>query len=621
LTNKFKDLSFKTLFDAAADAMLLVDSIGQVIDANPSALQLLEYTETTIRGITVEELMPARFRGQHHHYRDTFYKKPSKRSMGNGIDLFALSSSGKELAVDISLSPIEAQGQIYNLITFYSADKRREMEQALRISEERRQLSNHAANLGIFERSLTSGALYLDEKALELLGTEPEGDLGDEKLLLKIIPEDCASTQAALDRALDPNGDGRYHAEYRIIRPIDGIERHLNAVGKVHFEGGRATRLMGILQDITEHKQTRDILKKSRDQLTIFIQQAPISVAMLDQNMNYITYSTRWLTQFGRGYDNLVGRNHYAVHPDLPVEWKVVHQQVLAGATWENNDDKWTQNDGSIYWLRWSSIPWFDENSKVGGIIITAEDITAQKMLDKQFQEQRIEAESLLKQQVAANTASAIAHELNQPLAAISAYSEVAIHLLSEKKINPEKLKRALEGCAAQAQRAGTSLHELMAFLQHGDLVIDTFDLNDLIKDALKITKEDGYSDFHPSLQLEQHMPAVRANKTHVQKVMVNLLKNGIEAMRGSGVSNAEITIIVRTNTDMNMAHVTVQDKGPGISQDKVKQIFDPFFTTKPTGIGMGLAISRALIEANGGQLWLQPNNKPGATFHFTLPF
>ncbi|MES1988986.1 MAG: ATP-binding protein, partial [Pseudomonadota bacterium] len=84
---------------------------------------------------------------------------------------------------------------------------------------------------------------------------------------------------------------------------------------------------------------------------------------------------------------------------------------------------------------------------------------------------------------------------------------------------------------------------------------------------------------------------------------------------------SSAISITVRTNQEINMAHVTIQDSGPGLDTDTAKRIFEPFFTTKPTGIGMGLAISRALTEANGGELWLEQNNKPGATFHFTLPF
>jgi signal transduction histidine kinase len=91
--------------------------------------------------------------------------------------------------------------------------------------------------------------------------------------------------------------------------------------------------------------------------------------------------------------------------------------------------------------------------------------------------------------------------------------------------------------------------------------------------------------------------------------------------MQSSGMSAAAIIIKVRTNAETNMAHVSVQDYGPGLTPDVADRMFEPFFTTKTTGIGLGLVISRALAEANGGQLWIEPSTKPGTTFHFTLPF
>jgi signal transduction histidine kinase len=91
--------------------------------------------------------------------------------------------------------------------------------------------------------------------------------------------------------------------------------------------------------------------------------------------------------------------------------------------------------------------------------------------------------------------------------------------------------------------------------------------------------------------------------------------------MQSSGISAAAITIKVRTNAETNMAHVSVQDYGPGMEPEIANRMFEPFFTTKPTGIGLGLVVSRALAEANGGQLWVEPSTEPGTTFHFTLPF
>jgi two-component system, LuxR family, sensor kinase FixL len=496
LANPLKDLSFQILFDAAADVMLLVDSNGHVVEANQSAQEFLEYSEEALRGLTVEALMPARFRGHHHQYRDSFFKNPEKRSMGNGRDLFALSSSGKELAVDIGLGPIKIQEQNFILITFYPAEKRRQAEQSLRESEERLRLSKEAANLGTFDYDPVSNNLHWNERMYELWGHPIDVPITYEKFIAAIHPDDLPIRQAAYERATDPAGDGEYKTEYRVINSQDSTERWVAASGKIHFKDGMATRLIGVTHDITEHK-----------------------------------------------------------------------------------------------------------------------------ILEKTLQNHRAEAETIFTQQVASRTASAIAHELNQPLAALSAYSEVALHALNDATSNPDKLKRALEGCVAQAQRAGTSLHELLAFLQEGELITEPFNLNETVKIALDIAKDDGYKEFQPILDLEKNMPAVLANRVQVQKVLVNLLRNAVEAMRSAGLTASEITITVRTNKEVNMGHVTVQDNGPGISKDLVKRIFEPFFTTKPTGIGMGLAISRALIEANGGQLWLDPDTKASATFHFTLPF
>jgi two-component system, LuxR family, sensor kinase FixL len=498
LANPLKDLSFQTLFDAAADAMLLVNDSGHVVEANTASLELLEYTEEAILGLAVEALIPDRFRHHHHQYRDSFFKTPIKRTMGNGRDLFALSSSGKELAVDIGLSPIKSQDQLYILITFYAADKRREAEQALRINEERLRLAKQVAGLGVFDLDPRQNIVHFDENMHKIWGIS-ESELADSaRLVAAIHPEDRATRQAALDAASNPAGNGEFNVEYRVINEIDGIVRWASAVGKMQFEDDQPIRLIGVVRDITEHKA-----------------------------------------------------------------------------------------------------------------------------FEKNLQRQREETESFYKQQIASHTASAIAHDLNQPLAAISAYSEVALHALDNATANPEKLKRALEGCVTQAQRAGTSLHELMAFLQEGELITERFDLNDSVKEALTISKGDGFNEFLPILHLEKNMPAVLANRIQVQKVLVNLLRNAVEAMRGAGAgaANNEITVMVRTHKDLNMAHATVKDSGPGINHDMLKRIFEPFFTTKPTGIGMGLAISRALTEANGGQLWLEPSNKPGATFHFTLPF
>lgn len=496
MTDTLENLSFRTLFDAAADAMLLVDNAGHIVLANPAVQLLFGYTENELCGLAVEVLMPPRYRKQHQHHRELFLSKPEKRTMGGGQALAALNRDGKEMMLDISLSPIKTQERLYVLTTFSVVDQRLQAEKALRASEERLRLAKQAAGLGVFDYDYKRNIIYWDKQMRKLWGGHSDKTVSYEDFIAVIHPQDRAARQAAVDYALDPEGKGEYKAVYRVIHLTSGAERWISSTGQVHFEDGHATRLVGVAQDVTE-------------------------------KINF----------------------------------------------------------------------------------------------QKKLQAQRDETENIFKQQVAARTASAIAHELNQPLAAISAYSEVALHALHNEAIYADSLKRALEGCVEQAQRAGRSLHELLAFLQKGEVKTERLNLNSLINESLDIARNDGYGEFNPVVSLKKNLPDVQGNRMQIQKVLVNLFRNAVEAMRAAGVSNLEIAISVQNLMEKNMALVTVQDSGLGLDQVMAKRIFEPFFSTKPSGIGMGLAISRALIEANGGQLWVNSDAKPGAKFYFTLPF
>ncbi len=254
-------------------------------------------------------------------------------------------------------------------------------------------------------------------------------------------------------------------------------------------------------------------------------------------------------------------------------------------------------------------------------VLGSVRDISDRKRLEKMIQEHRNEMDLLQKQQVASHTAAAIAHELNQPLMAISTFSEAALMLLGAQQPNLVEIRSAIESCKQQALRAGQSIHELLHLLNLQSVSAEPFDLNKEIMNILAIAKTDRELKFHWELRLDESLPPVLANRIHLHKVLLNLLQNGIEAMEAAGVPKPAITVTVRTKQDGCGAQVTIRDKGPGIKPELVKRLFEPFFTTKATGIGMGLVISRALIEANGGQLWVDPDEKPGATFHLTLPF
>ncbi|MGA7180716.1 MAG: PAS domain S-box protein, partial [Thiobacillaceae bacterium] len=148
-------------------------------------------------------------------------------------------------------------------------------------------------------------------------------------------------------------------------------------VSHLNYHGQEYNSILA--RDLTREKEAEAALKRSQGQLRIFVEQAPTSIAMLDRNLDYIAASRRWIEEYGRGHRELIGRNHYEIHPDISDEWKKVHRDALVGAFLKNDDDLWVQADGSKHWLRWAVYPWTNEAGEVGGIIISAEDITERK--------------------------------------------------------------------------------------------------------------------------------------------------------------------------------------------------------------------------------------------------
>jgi len=319
--------------------------------------------------------------------------------------------------------------------------------------------------------------------------------------------------------------------------------------------------------------------------------------------------------------EDVIGRHSSLLSTDRNDKafYQAMQREIENTGHWQGED--WSRRkNGEEYVIRLTINNIFNEDGSVHSRVSLFSDMTESKEAERIVQDYNSYTKELLKKLVATHTASAIAHELNQPLAAISAYSEVALNELNSAHVNQENLKHILEKCVAQSQRAGKSLHELLAFLQQGNkLFTELLDLNSVVQEALRIAHTQDDHGFKIVFELGKNMPPVLANRIQLQKVLVNLSLNAAEAMRG--MSDSKASIRVTTRADNNLAKITVQDSGPGIDAETAKLIFQPFFTTKSQGFGLGLAVSRSIIEANSGRLWFDPDIGPGAAFHFTLPF
>jgi signal transduction histidine kinase len=261
--------------------------------------------------------------------------------------------------------------------------------------------------------------------------------------------------------------------------------------------------------------------------------------------------------------------------------------------------------------------------------VFLAQAITIGGLLAQRRQRRRAEAEILYQRTELAHVtrvstmgqlASALAHELNQPLGAILRNAEAGEIFLHKENPDLEEIRAILADIRKDDQRAGEVIGRMRSLLKRRNLELKSLNLGELLTETISLARSDALArQVSLNLQLPAKLPAVNGDRVHLQQVLLNLILNGMDAMTGVTGNGRLLTVRADAANDGNI-EVSVSDNGTGISPDKVKRLFEPFFTTKPNGMGMGLAISRTIIEAHGGIIRGGNNDVRGAVFKFTLP-
>ena len=215
---------------------------------------------------------------------------------------------------------------------------------------------------------------------------------------------------------------------------------------------------------------------------------------------------------------------------------------------------------------------------------------------------------------------ASIAHEVNQPIAAVVTNAQAALRWLNMQPPDPEEVRQALDRVVRNGRRAGDVISRIRALVAKAAPRNDQLDMNELVLDVVALTRSELRSS-GTSLQtrLANGLPLILGDRIQLQQVMLNLILNAIEAMSGSRDGSRDL-LIRTTRNGPGSVLVAVQDSGPGLKPETVDRLFDAFYTTKPGGMGMGLSICRSIVEAHGGRVWATANVPPGAVLQFTLP-
>jgi PAS domain S-box-containing protein len=502
-----------------------------------------------------------------------------------------------------------------------------------RLTERRLEAAQRLAHVGWWERDYVAGRwLTSDEirRIYGIAGMDRDMDLAEwMKVVPSIIhPEDRRRVLEAGDASL--RGGPRYDIEYRIVH-ADGTVRVVHVQADVTLdEAGRPVRQFGVAQDITELRQAEQEVRARQEMLDL-AQKAARAVAF-DWYIGARESENRWSPELEAMYglepgsfDGTYQGWKKLVHPD---DWPAVvaaisraHQSADVAAEY-----RVIHRDGAVHWLRAKGRMFFDAKGQPERMVGFMFDVTdwrhAQEALrekDNALEMARTELARVSRLTTLGELTASIAHEVNQPIGAMVTNAGACARWLAAKPPDMAEARSALANIAADGKRAGEVIGRIRALTKRQAPRMELLDDNRKVREVLAFAEHELKThDIVLRAELAPKLPSVAGDRVQLQQVLLNLIVNAIEAMSGVRDCPRELTIVSRSDADAVV--VEVRDSGPGLNEEGAERVFEPFYTTKAQGIGIGLSISRSIVEAHGGRLWATSDQPHGAVFRFSLP-
>lgn len=377
-------------------------------------------------------------------------------------------------------------------------------------------------------------------------------------------------------------------------------------------------------QTIIERKQVEASLREERNFISAILDTASAIIIVCNTSGGIVRVNRCFRELFDIAESDIIG----CAVTDLLTDDKEItrtrtmFEQLITGKQPVNYEAEWHTKNGRKMLIAWSNSTILGHDNSVEYIIFTGIDITEKRLAEEEARQHQADLIHVSRLCTMGEMAAGLAHELNQPLAAIANYTQGSVRLLNQLDAPIKSdLIHALKQVTAQAGRASEIIRKLREMVSKSEPQRNKVRLESIIRDTINFAAADikKYT-ATVRLRIKDQLPDANVDAIQIEQVLLNLIRNGLESMTNTPTLQKELLISVFLNDAKNL-QVSVEDHGEGLPDDlEESKVFDAFFTTKSDGMGMGLAISRSIIEAHGGQMWASRNPTVGTTFHFTLP-
>jgi len=515
----------------------------------------------------------------------------------------------------------DASGRPYQMFgTVQDITDRKRAEEALQRTQFYLSEGQRLAHMGSW--AFNDSGHYWSDELYNIYGLDPrDGAPTVEQYLALVHPQDRASMAETIKRMQEEHCG--FDQIERIVRP-DGQLRYVRAVAVPVLEQGVFKGFVGTTMDVTEQELLTQELRREKAYLA---------------EAQSLTHIGSWAANFHTRQNLHLSDEVYRLHGfdprqgPIPLErfWETLHpgDEPIVRATLENAirtrtdydipEFRVCRPDGSVRFLR--TIGHHNRSGEVGEYVGITMDITERKRTEEERERlRRLEADlaHINRVNMLGELAAALAHEIKQPIAASITSANACSRWLAHDPPDLERARAAATRIEQDGNRAADVINRLQSFYKKGTPPErEIVDVKHVIREMTVLLRTEAirYSITIHS-ELDAQMPNILADRVQLQQVLMNLMLNGIEAMKDTG---GKLTLRSGLNSEAQLI-ISISDTGVGLPAESGERIFDAFHTTKPQGTGMGLAITRSIVESHGGRVWATPNQGAGATFHFTLP-
>ncbi|MGO9492740.1 MAG: ATP-binding protein [Terracidiphilus sp.] len=513
----------------------------------------------------------------------------------------------------------DAQGKVLKFLgTTTDIDDQKRAEEKLRESEyEARLIVNSIP--GIIGVASPSGNIdMVSRQALEFFGRTIE-ELREWGTNDTIPPEDLPGVIDAYSRAISA---GRPYEFQMRLRRADGVYRWFQERGfPLRDKNGNIARWYLLITDIDDQKRAEEALRESEHESRLIVDSIPGLIAVLSTSGEIERVSQPLLDYLGRSQEEL---RQWAVddtiHPDdRPAYLQAFERSFAAGEPVEYEAARIRRFDGVYRWLTMRGLPLRDREGHIVRWYFLLTEIDDRKRAEEALRQAQGDLARINRVTTMGELAASLSHEIKQPISGVITNASTCLRKLGRNEPNLDELRSGVTRIARDAQRAAEIIDRIRSQFEKGPANPQTLDVNDMIPETVALLRDEAMR--HSVLirtELAVDLPQIVGDRLQLQQVMMNLILNSIEAMKD--VEGIREIIIQSQRTENEQILLSFTDTGIGLPLQLADQIFEPFFTTKPHGTGMGLRISRSIIESHGGRLWAVSPSGRGATFQFTLP-